>query len=110
MDTLENIKQQIAENDILLYMKGSPNAPQCGFSMRASQALMACGKRFAYVDVLSNPDIRTELPKYANWPTFPQLWIKGELVGGCDIIMEMYESGELKTMVEEAAAESEGDE
>ncbi|WP_250458384.1 Grx4 family monothiol glutaredoxin [Microbulbifer litoralis] len=110
MDTLENIKQQIAENAILLYMKGSPNAPQCGFSMRASQALMACGKRFAYVDVLSNPDIRTELPKHANWPTFPQLWVKGELVGGCDIIMEMYESGELKTLVDEAAPESEGGE
>ncbi|WP_323844947.1 Grx4 family monothiol glutaredoxin [Microbulbifer magnicolonia] len=110
MDTLENIKQQIADNAILLYMKGSPNAPQCGFSMRASQALMACGKRFAYVDVLSNPDIRTELPKYANWPTFPQLWVKGELVGGCDIIMEMYENGELKTLVDEAAAESEGGE
>lgn len=110
MDTLENIKQQIADNAILLYMKGSPNAPQCGFSMRASQALMACGKRFAYVDVLSNPDIRAELPKYANWPTFPQLWVKGELVGGCDIIMEMYENGELKTLVEEAAAESEGGE
>ncbi len=107
MDTMENIKQQIADNAILLYMKGSPNAPQCGFSMRASQALMACGKRFAYVDVLSNPDIRSELPKYANWPTFPQLWVKGELVGGCDIIMEMYESGELKTLVEEASAESE---
>lgn len=110
MDTLENIKQQIAENAILLYMKGSPNAPQCGFSMRAAQALMACGKRFAYVDVLSNPDIRTELPKHANWPTFPQLWVKGELIGGCDIIMEMYESGELKTLVEEAAPESEGGE
>jgi len=110
MDTLENIKQQIADNAILLYMKGSPNAPQCGFSMRASQALMACGKRFAYVDVLSNPDIRAELPKYANWPTFPQLWVKGELVGGCDIIMEMYENGELKTLVDEAAAESEGGE
>ncbi|MGL6161588.1 Grx4 family monothiol glutaredoxin [Microbulbifer sp.] len=110
MDTLENIKQQIADNAILLYMKGSPNAPQCGFSMRASQALMACGKRFAYVDVLSNPDIRTELPKYANWPTFPQLWVKGELVGGCDIIMEMYENGELKTLVEDASAESEGGE
>lgn len=110
MDTLENIKQQIADNAILLYMKGSPNAPQCGFSMRVSQALMACGKRFAYVDVLSNPDIRTELPKYANWPTFPQLWVKGELVGGCDIIMEMYENGELKTLVEDASAESEGGE
>ncbi|WP_346837017.1 Grx4 family monothiol glutaredoxin [Microbulbifer sp. SAOS-129_SWC] len=110
METLENIKQQIADNAILLYMKGSPNAPQCGFSMRASQALMACGKRFAYVDVLSNPDIRAELPRYANWPTFPQLWVKGELVGGCDIIMEMYENGELKTLVDEAAAESEGGE
>ncbi|HEY8570465.1 Grx4 family monothiol glutaredoxin [Microbulbifer sp.] len=103
MDTLENIKQQIADNDILLYMKGSPNAPQCGFSMRASQAIMACGQRFAYVDILSNPDIRQELPKYANWPTFPQLWVKGELIGGCDIIMEMYENGELKTLIEEAA-------
>ena len=102
MDTLENIKKQIADNDILLYMKGSPNAPQCGFSMRASQAVMACGQRFAYVDVLSNPDIRQELPKYANWPTFPQLWVKQELVGGCDIIMEMHESGELKTLIEEA--------
>lgn len=110
MDTLENIKQQISDNAILLYMKGSPNAPQCGFSMRASQALMACGKRFAYVDVLSNPDIRTELPKYANWPTFPQLWVKGELVGGCDIIMEMYENGELKTLVEEASPEGEAGE
>ncbi|MBB5209818.1 Grx4 family monothiol glutaredoxin [Microbulbifer hydrolyticus] len=106
MDTLENIKQQIADNDILLYMKGSPNAPQCGFSMRASQAIMACGQRFAYVDILANPDIRQELPKYANWPTFPQLWVKQELVGGCDIIMEMYESGELKTLIEEATKDA----
>ncbi len=103
MSTLETIKNQIQENAILLYMKGSPNAPQCGFSMRASQALMSCGKRFAYVDVLSNPDIRQELPKFANWPTFPQLWVKGELVGGCDIITEMHENGELKTLVDEAA-------
>lgn len=102
MDTLENIKQQIADNDILLYMKGSPNAPQCGFSMRASQAIMGCGQRFAYVDILANPDIRTELPKFANWPTFPQLWVKGELIGGCDIITEMHENGELKTLVDDA--------
>ncbi|AQQ68238.1 Grx4 family monothiol glutaredoxin [Microbulbifer agarilyticus] len=107
MDTLENIKKQIADNDILLYMKGSPNAPQCGFSMRASQAIMACGQRFAYVDILANPDIRQELPKYANWPTFPQLWVKQELVGGCDIIMEMHENGELKTLIEEAAGSAE---
>lgn len=103
MSTVETIKKQINENPILLYMKGSPNAPQCGFSMKASQALMACGKRFAFVDILSNPDIRQELPKYANWPTFPQLWVKGELVGGCDIIIEMNENGELKSLVEEAA-------
>lgn len=103
MSTVENIKKQIEENPILLYMKGSPNAPQCGFSMKASQALMACGQRFAYVDILANPDIRQELPKYANWPTFPQLWVKGELVGGCDIITEMHETGELKPLVEQAA-------
>ncbi|MEW5251299.1 Grx4 family monothiol glutaredoxin [Microbulbifer discodermiae] len=109
MDTLENIRQQIADNRILLYMKGSPNAPQCGFSMRASQALMACGKRFAYVDILSNPEIRSELPKYANWPTFPQLWVNGELIGGCDIIMEMYEKGELKSLVDEVSTAGEGE-
>ncbi len=106
METIEAIKQQIESNPVLIYMKGSPNQPQCGFSQRASQALMACGKRFAYVDILANPDIRSELPKFANWPTFPQLWVKGELVGGCDIICEMAESGELKTLVAEAAAES----
>ncbi len=105
MSTLETIKNQIEENTILLYMKGSPDAPQCGFSMRASQALMQCGKRFAFVDILTNPDIRQELPKYANWPTFPQLWVKGELVGGCDIIAEMAENGELKELVDASAPE-----
>lgn len=105
MDTIETIKKQIEENAVILYMKGSPNAPQCGFSMRASQALMACGRRFAYVDVLSNQDIREQLPVFADWPTFPQLWIKGELVGGCDIIAEMHEKNELKSMVEDAVPE-----
>ena len=99
MSTIDTIKEQIEGNDVLLYMKGSPNQPQCGFSQRASQAVMACGKRFAYVDILSNPDIRAELPNYANWPTFPQLWVKGELIGGCDIIVELAESGELKKQV-----------
>ncbi len=99
-DTVETIKQQIAENSILLYMKGSPTQPQCGFSAKTVQNLMACGKRFAYVDILQNPDIRAELPAYANWPTFPQLWVQGELVGGCDIITEMAESGELKTLLD----------
>ena len=91
----ETIRQQIEQNSIILYMKGSPNAPQCGFSARAVQALMACGERFAYVDILANPEIRANLPAYANWPTFPQLWVNGELIGGSDIVMEMFESGEL---------------
>ena len=104
MDIIETIKEQIASNNILLYMKGSPNQPQCGFSARTVQALMACGERFAYVDILSNPDIRTNLPKFANWPTFPQLWVGGELVGGCDIVTEMFENGELQTLINEAAA------
>lgn len=104
MDTIEVIKEQISSNPIILYMKGSPNQPQCGFSARTSQALMACGERFAYVDVLSNPEIRAELPKYANWPTFPQLWVSGELVGGCDIVTQMYETGELQPLVKEAVA------
>jgi monothiol glutaredoxin len=104
MDIIETIKEQIASNSILLYMKGSPNQPQCGFSARTVQALMACGERFAYVDILANPDIRANLPSYANWPTFPQLWVNGELVGGCDIVTEMYEKGALQTLVKEAAA------
>ena len=104
MEIIDSIKEQIESNPIILYMKGSPNEPQCGFSAKTSQALMACGERFAYVDVLSNPEVRANLPGYANWPTFPQLWVQGELVGGCDIVMEMYESGELQPMVKEAVA------
>ncbi len=106
MDIIETIKEQIENNAILLYMKGSPNAPQCGFSQRATQALMACGEKFAYVDILANPDIRANLPAYANWPTFPQLWVDGELVGGCDIITEMHESGELQQIIKAAAAKA----
>lgn len=103
---LDKIKQQIGENTILLYMKGSPKLPSCGFSAQAAQALMACGERFAYVDILQNPEIRAALPGYANWPTFPQLWVDGELVGGCDIIMEMYQNGELQSLVKSVAAKS----
>jgi monothiol glutaredoxin len=106
METLDKIKQQIAENSILLYMKGSPKLPNCGFSSQASQALMSCGEQFAYVDILLNPDIRAELPAYANWPTFPQLWIEGELIGGCDIIIEMFQRGELQPLISEAVAKN----
>ena len=100
----DTIKGQIEENPIILYMKGSPQAPQCGFSAQTVQCLIACGERFAYVDILANPDIRAGLPRYANWPTFPQLYVGGELVGGCDIVTEMFEAGELQPLVKEAAA------
>ncbi|WP_315262241.1 Grx4 family monothiol glutaredoxin [Pseudomonas fragi] len=102
MDIIETIKDQIANNTILLYMKGSPNAPQCGFSAKAAQAVMGCGEKFAYVDILQNPEIRANLPKYANWPTFPQLWVGGELVGGSDIMAEMAADGSLQALIKEA--------
>ena len=98
---LETIKRQISENPILLYMKGSPQAPQCGFSAKTIECMVGCGQRFAYVAILSNPEIRATLPSYAEWPTFPQLWVDGELVGGCDIVTEMFESGELEALLSE---------
>ena len=103
-EVLDNIKQQITESPIILYMKGSPQAPQCGFSAQTIECMVACGQRFAYVDILSNPEIRAALPGYANWPTFPQLWVEGELVGGCDIITEMFEAGEIETLLVETSA------
>ncbi len=106
-ETVAAIKQQIEENPIILYMKGSPQAPQCGFSAQTVQCMVACGQRFAYVDILSNPEIRATLPSFANWPTFPQLWVDAELVGGCDIITEMFEAGELQTLLEETSAKHE---
>jgi monothiol glutaredoxin len=102
MEIHETIREQIVANPILLYMKGSPDQPQCGFSAQVSQVLMACGERFSYIDILANPEIRSHLPEVSEWPTFPQLFIAGELVGGCDIIVEMYESGELQPMIKEA--------
>lgn len=100
--TLEEIKDQIASNPVLLYMKGTPQLPQCGFSSQTVQALMACGQKFAFVNILEHPEIRAELPKYAQWPTFPQLWLNGELIGGCDIVVEMHQNGELQPLVEAA--------
>lgn len=102
MDTINQIKDQIAQNKIILYMKGTPQFPQCGFSARACQALKAVNAEFAFVNILEHPDIRQTLPVYANWPTFPQLYINGELIGGSDIIVELYESGELATLVAQA--------
>jgi len=105
-DIQDQIAQQIADHPILIYMKGSPDQPRCGFSAQASQALMACGKPFAFIDILSNPEIRAQLPQYSEWPTFPQLFVQGELVGGCDIITEMYQSGELQTLINEIPEEA----
>ena len=107
MDIVETIKDQIENNAVILYMKGTPQFPQCGFSSRAVEVLMSIGRPFAYVNILEHPEIRSELPKYANWPTFPQLWVKGELVGGSDILLEMAQSGELKPMIEEASPAAE---
>ena len=107
MDVMEAIKQQIEGNPILLYMKGTPQFPQCGFSSQTVQALMATGARFAYVNVLEEPEIRANLPRYANWPTFPQLYVEGELVGGCDIVLEMYQSGDLQKLIDAAMVKAE---
>jgi monothiol glutaredoxin len=102
MEALERIKQQVESNPVIIYMKGTPQFPQCGFSMRAAQALQACGVEFAHVNVLADPEIYENLPQFANWPTFPQIYINGELIGGCDITLELYQKGELQKMVQEA--------
>ena len=100
MDTQDKIKQQVTGNPVVLYMKGTPQFPQCGFSSLAVQALNACGvTNFFSVNVLENPDIRQGIKEYANWPTIPQLYVNGEFVGGCDIMREMYQSGELQQLL-----------
>lgn len=102
MDVLERIKNQVESHPVVIYMKGTPQMPQCGFSSRAAQALQACGEEFAHVNILMDPEVFENLPRYANWPTFPQIYINGELIGGCDITLELYQKGELQKMVKEA--------
>ncbi len=100
MSAQETIKLQVTGNKVVLYMKGSPDFPQCGFSARAVQVLRACGvNEFFTVDVLQDPEIRQGIKEYANWPTIPQLYVNGELVGGSDIVTEMYQSGELQNLL-----------
>lgn len=94
----------MAANPVIIYMKGTPKLPQCGFSSRAAQALQQCGSEFAYVNVLLDPEVFRSLPQYANWPTFPQVYISGELIGGCDIVMELLQNGELQKMVDSATS------
>ena len=106
MDVIQRIKDQIEGNPIVLFMKGTPDAPQCGFSMQTAQALKACNVEFAYVDILAEPEIRANLPHYSNWPTFPQVFINGKLIGGCDITLDLFQKGELQKMAQEVATES----
>jgi monothiol glutaredoxin len=106
MDVLERIDQQVKGNPVVIYMKGTPQFPMCGFSMRAAAALQECGVPFAYVNVLQDPEIFENLPRYADWPTFPQIYIGGELVGGCDITLELHAKGDLKRMMAEASEQA----
>lgn len=99
-DIEQTIREQIANHSVLLYMKGTPQFPQCGFSARAVEVLTHIGRPFAFVNILENPEIRATLPQIANWPTFPQLWVAGELIGGSDIITQMYQDGELQPLIE----------
>ena len=104
VDVSQNIKNEISSNDVVLFMKGTPVFPMCGFSARTVEALKSCGKEFAYVNVILDSEIMQELPNFADWPTFPQVYIGGEFIGGCDITLELHEKGELKKMIEEATS------
>ena len=106
MDVTERIEEQLNSHDILLYMKGTPDFPQCGFSGQAVAALNAIGKPYAFVNIFEDPEIREGLKAYSNWPTFPQLYVKGELIGGSDIVIEMYHSGELVELLNQTPAET----
>ena len=101
---MDRIKQYVDENPVIIFMKGTPQFPMCGFSSRTAEALKQCGQEFAYVNVIADQEVMQNLPRFADWPTFPQVYINGELVGGCDITLELFERGELKKLVEEAAA------
>jgi monothiol glutaredoxin len=102
MDAMERIQQLVTDNPVIIFMKGTPQFPRCGFSARASQALAQCGEPFAHVNIFEEPEIYQNLPRFANWPTFPQIYVGGELVGGCDITLELFQRGELQKMVKDA--------
>jgi monothiol glutaredoxin len=105
MNIQEKIRTQVTNDDVVLYMKGTPQSPQCGFSAATVQLLTACGvQEFTAVDVLADPEIRDGIKSYSNWPTVPQLYIKGEFVGGADIVRDMYEQGELQKLIDSTAS------
>lgn len=99
MDVIERIKSQLSSSPVVLYMKGTPDFPQCGFSAAAVRALNAAGAQFAHVNIFEDPEVREALKQYSNWPTYPQLYVNGELIGGSDIILEMHASGELQKVL-----------
>ena len=103
MDVIERIKDQLGSHTIVLYIKGTPDFPQCGFSSQVVQIMKSCGAQFMYINIFEDPEVREALKEYSNWPTYPQLYIKGELIGGCDIIVDLYDKGELQGMLEKAA-------
>jgi monothiol glutaredoxin len=105
-DIVDRIKQQITAHPVVLFMKGTPDFPQCGFSAQTVAALRACGADFAHVYIFEDAELREALKSYSQWPTYPQLYIKGELLGGCDIALEMYRSGELRKLLQDAGAAS----
>ncbi|HET6632922.1 MAG TPA: Grx4 family monothiol glutaredoxin [Rhodanobacteraceae bacterium] len=102
MDILERIKTTVQSHPIVLFMKGTPQFPMCGFSSRTVQVLHEVGAEFHAVNVLEDPEVRASLPRFSNWPTFPQLFIHGQLIGGCDIVVELQEAGELARLVRDA--------
>jgi monothiol glutaredoxin len=104
MTVIDRIKEQLSAAPVVLYMKGTPDFPQCGFSAQTVGALRACKADFKSFNIFEDPEVREGLKTYSNWPTFPQLYVNGELVGGCDIALEMYKSGELKQLLAEAGA------
>jgi monothiol glutaredoxin len=104
MDVTERIKTELSASPVVLFMKGSPDFPQCGFSAQAVAALRACGAQFHSVNIFEDPELRDALKRHSNWPTYPQLYVNGELVGGCDITLEMYKSGELHKVLDAAGA------
>lgn len=104
MNAVERIKAHLASAPVVLFMKGTPDFPQCGFSAQTVGALRASGARFTAVNIFDDPELREALKRYSSWPTYPQLYIGGELVGGCDIVMEMHQSGELRKALDEAGA------
>jgi monothiol glutaredoxin len=104
MDVVERIKTELSSAPVVLFMKGTPDFPQCGFSAQTVGALRAVGAEFKHINIFEEPELREALKRYSNWPTYPQLYVNGELVGGCDIALEMYRSGELKKLLGEVGA------